>query len=293
MFQGFIFAVISASAFASLAVLVKLGYDAGLDGAAMMQCRFTFGALILGVALFIKDRSLLRISRTGLLHCAILGMVIYWLQSTCFVKALTTIPASTTALVLYGHPVLVALLSKMFLGMRLDRTVIFSLIMVVSGCCLVFYDAFLREVEATGLLYAFGAMTFFSGYLVLSQVWLKGLKPLTATFWVMVFAAVAFNISGEASAWIHPTGPSMAIGLTLGLLPGMIALSLLFLAIEKIGSSWTCIFSSIEPVVTLGLAAIILDETVVPLQMGGAALIVLGIVIPNVRIAMLRGRTGE
>jgi len=290
MLQGLIFAIISATAFGSMAVLVKLGYDAGMDGAVMMQFRFTYGALILGAALFLKDRSLLRISRVGLLHCLILGLVVYWLQTTCFVRALATIPASTTALVLYGHPVAVALLSRIFLGMRIDRTVVLSLTLVMSGCCLVFYDAFLREVEPGGLLYAFGAMTFFSGYLVLVQIWLKGLRPLTATFWVMVFAAVAFTLSGDVTAWLRPTQATVAIGLALGLVPGVIAVSLLFLAVERIGSSWACIFSSIEPVVTLTLAALILGEPVVPLQVGGAALIVLGIVIPNARIAMLGKR---
>ena len=288
MLQGLVFAIISATAFGSMAILVKLGYDAGLDGAVMMQFRFTYAAAMLGCVLLLKDRRLLAISTSGLIKCAFLGFVVYWLQTTCFVTALATIPASTTALVLYGHPVAVTLLSWLFLDMKLNRTVLLSLTLVMAGCCLVFYDAFLREVEWTGLMYAFGAMAFFSCYLILAQVMLKNTKPLTATFYVMLFAAAAFTLSGDVGAWFTQTRASVALGLTLGLVPGMIAVTFLYLSIERIGSAYACIFSSIEPVVTLVGAALVLDENVVLLQVAGATLIILGIVIPNARMAALK-----
>ena len=288
MIQGLIYAIISAFAFGSMAILVKLGYNAGMSGSVMMQYRFTYAVLVLLVVLVIKDRSLLRISRAALGKCAFIGLIVYWLQTTCFVNALATIPASTTSLVLYGHPVVVTLLSAFFLKMKIDRVMIFSLTLVMTGCCLVFYDAFLREVDFTGLMYAIGAMATFSGYLILIQVLLKGLKPLTATFYVMLFAAVAFTLSGEPSAWLHPTWDHVTIGIALGVIPGVIAVTFLYIAIEKIGSAYACIFSSVEPVVTLAAAALFLNEDVVLLQIGGAVLIIAGIVIPNARALIIK-----
>lgn len=290
MLQGLIYSIISATAFGSMAILVKLGYDAGMTGAEMMQYRFAYAVLILLVVLFIKDKSLLRISRKGLGGCAFIGMVIYWLQSTCFVTGLATIPASTAALVLYVHPVTVTLLSAIFLKMKIDRFMAIALSMVMVGCCLVFYDAFLKAVDPTGLLFATGAMVFFSCYLILVQVLLKGLKPMTATFYVMLFAAVSFTLSGSPSAWLDQTLQTFALGVSLGVFPGVIAIAFLYLAIEKVGSAYACIFSSIEPIVTLGAAVVFLGENVVLLQVGGAALIVAGIVLPNVRTLMIKRR---
>lgn len=288
MIQGLIYSIISACAFGSMAILVKFGYAAGMDGAEMMQFRFSYAALILLPVLFFKDKSLLFISRDGLIKCAFLGLVVYWLQTTCFVSALATIPASTTALVLYVHPLVVTLLSAMFLKMKIDKVVLASLALVMIGSCLVFYDAFLREIHLTGLLYAIGAMAFFSCYLMLVQVFLKGLKPLTATFYVMLFAAVSFTISGEPTAWFHLSAELVAIGFALGVFPGVIAVTFLFFAIEKIGSAYACIFSSIEPIVTLAAAAFFLNEHVVLLQVCGAATIVAGIIIPNARTLMVK-----
>lgn len=283
MIQGLILSLISATGFASLAILVKLGYAAGMTGPIMMQYRFGFGVMALLLWLLFKDRSLLRISPVGLLKCALLGSVVYWSQTTCFVAALETIPASTTSLVLYGHPMVVTLLSALFLKMRVNRAVLASLVLVMAGCCLVFYDAFLREVHMTGLMFAIGAMAVFSIYLVLVQVLLKDLRPLTATFYAMLFATVSFTISGDISAWWHITGEQAVIGLSLGILPGVIAVTFLYMAIEKIGSAYACIFSSVEPIITLVAAAVFLGEHVVLLQMGGAALIIVGIVVPNLR----------
>lgn len=283
MLRGLIYAVISASAYASMAVLVKLGYNAGMSGPVMMQNRFFFAVLIMVPFLLIRDRSLFKISFKNLLKCAFLGMVVFWAQTTCFVSALATIPASTTALVLYGHPVLVTILSAAFLKMQVNKVVLFSLMAVTSGCCLVFYDAFLREVDGMGLAFAAGAMTIFALYLILVQVLLKGIRPLTATFYVLIFTMIAFTLSGDLSALKSLTMEQLTISALLGLFPGVVGITLLYSAIEKIGSAYACIFSSVEPVVTLAGAALFLGEPIIWLQIGGAILIILGIVVPNLR----------
>ncbi len=290
MIQGLIYSIISALAFASMAILVKLGYDMGLTGEEMMQYRFTYATLILALILLIKDKSLLKISRMGLAKCAFLGLILYWLQTTCFVRALATIPASTTALVLYIYPVMVALLSMIFLKTKIDRLTALALALVMGGSCLVFYDAFLKSVDTIGLLYATGAMLFFSCYIVLVQVLLKGMKPLTATLYVMLFAAISFTATGDPAAWLSQNQASLIIGLSLGMFPGVIAVTFLYMAIEEIGSAYTSIFSCIEPVATLAAAAMFLNESVVILQMGGVTLIVLGIIIPNIHALTIRKR---
>jgi drug/metabolite transporter (DMT)-like permease len=284
MLRGLVYAVISAACFGSMAILVKLGYMAGMDGAVMMQMRFTVATILLLFYLLAKSPRTLRICLRDLGKCAFLGLVVYWMQTTCFVNALETIPASTAALVLYGHPMAVTLLGSLFLRMRVDRVVVLSLVLVMTGCCLVFYDAFLRAVDPMGLTYALGAMATFSIYLILIQVLLKGLRPLTATFYVMAFAAVSFTLSGDIHAWGSLDLEQAGLSLALGLFPGLVAVTFLYTAIERIGSAYACIFSSVEPVITLLAAAVFLGEPVVQLQIWGAVLIILGIVVPNLRL---------
>jgi len=76
--------------------------------------------------------------------------------------------------------------------------------------------------------------------------------------------------------------------MVLGLVPTALAISLLYLAIERIGSAWVSIFSTFEPVATLAAAHLLLGEEVALLQLGGAALIIAGIVLPNARLLRLK-----
>ena len=290
MIQGLIYSVISAIAFGMLAVLVKMGYAVGLGGAEMMQYRFTFAVLILLVVILFKDPSLLRISLSGLLKCAFIGLVVYGAQTTCFVKALETIPASTTALILYVYPVTVTLLSVVFFKLKITRVMAWALALVMAGCCLVFYDAFLNSVDSVGLMYAAGAMIIFSCYLILVQKMLSGVRPLSATFYVMIFAAVTFTATGDPALWLELTMDKALIGLALGVIPGVIAVGFLYTAVEKIGGAYTSIFSSIEPVATLVAAHYFIGEDVVPLQVAGAVLIVGGIILPNAKLLRTMGR---
>lgn len=281
MIRGLIYSVVSAVCFGMMAVLAKLGYAAGLSGREMLQYRFVFGSLLLLAVFLVRDRSRLAASPKLLAKAALLGGVLYVLQSTLFFRALETIPASTTALLFYFYPVTVTLLAAVCLKQRIDRRSAWSLALVMSGCALVFYDAFLKSLSREGLVCALGAMALFSVYLLLVQILLRGEDPLRFTFSVVVFAALAFTLWNGPAALLDPSPKRLALGLVMGLVPTALAISLLYLAVERIGSAWVSIFSTFEPVATITAAHLVLGEEVVWLQFVGAGLIIAGIVLPN------------
>ncbi|KAB1443435.1 DMT family transporter [Pseudodesulfovibrio senegalensis] len=284
MIQGLAYSVISAISFGMLVIFVKLGYRLGLDAVTMLQYRFTFGVTILFLWLLFRAPDQLRAKRKTVFRCGLIGIFIYPLQSICFASAAKYIPASTTALILYFYPVAVTLLSALFFGMRIDRTVVVSLMLVLGGCTLVFYDAFLQQMNPTGIALAFGAMATFSVYLIVVQALLRDEQPLRATLYVLLFACITYNVAGGPQAYSQLTLQTMPIAFGLGLIACVFAVTFLYLAIEKVGSAYASIFSSIEPVATLAAAALLLEENVVLLQVGGAALIVAGIVLPNLQL---------
>lgn len=281
MLRGLAFSLLSAVCFASLAILAKLGYGASLTDMALLQYRFLFGAVLLLLFLFLRDPSLLKIRPAALGKAAILGFVLHGLQSTLFFKALKYIPASTTSLILYIYPVTVTILSAAFLGLKVGRTLVLSLVILSAGSCLVFYDAFLREMNLTGLLLAFGTTLTFSLYLILVQVFMKGEKPLTTAFYVIAFTGLAFLFFNNPLQILRLNGTQFAIAVSLGLVPTAVAIVLQYRAIELIGSTYTAVFSTLEPVATVVLAAVVLGESVDVLQWAGMLLIVVGIAAPN------------
>ncbi len=293
MTQGLILSIVSGICFGLLGVLAKLGYGYGIGATELLQYRFGFAVLILLALILVKDPKLLRISRKKLLKVALLGGVISVAQSTFFFKAVEYIPASTNALIFYGYPVTVTIISMIFLKQRPNRYVWWSLLLVSTGCALIFYDAFLQHLDITGLCYSLGAMFVFSVYLILVQLLLRDEKPLKMTFYVLLFAAISFNIIEGPGKLLDMDMPRLVIGLTLGLIPTVLAISMVYKAIELIGSSYVSIFSTVEPVATIVAAYFLLNEKILALQLVGVALIISGIVLPNLRLLKIRKRVLE
>jgi drug/metabolite transporter (DMT)-like permease len=283
MFKGLIYSLVSAFCFGLLAILVKLAYQAGLKDVALLQYRFLLATLLFAGYLLILNPRLLKIRPATLAKTAFLGAILHGWQSTCFFKALKYIPASTNALILYLYPVIVTLLSIAVFRLKADRTIFLSLTLLAGGCALVFYDAFLKALNVTGLLFAAGTTLTFSVYLIMTQIFLKGEKSLTVTFYVILFTGVPFLFFNNPFDIVDLSFRQLLLALGIGLVPTALGITFQFLAIRELGSAHMSIFSTFEPVTTVLMAWLVLGETIVLLQVAGMGLILAGIILPNLR----------
>jgi len=290
MIKGFALSVSAAFALGLLAILVKLSYQAGLEAMELLQYRWFTGAAILFVYLFLKDRSLLRANPKTLLKAFLLGAVGHGIGSTCYFKALMYIPASSSALILYFYPVVVILLSILFLRMRVNRIVLLSLTLVISGCSLIFYDAILKALDIRGILFILAAMLICSCLFIMTQIFLRRERFMTLTFYMILFTALAFLPVHNPLHVFDLNGRQLLLCLSLGLIPTAIAYLFLFRAIETVGSAYTSIFSTFEPVTTVVMSFLVLNENIVFYQVLGMALIITGIILPNMKELVVEKR---
>jgi len=282
--SGIICAVLSAVCFGMLAVLGKLAYAKGFAAAEILQYRFGVGALLLLAYFAVFDRQVLRASPRTILKALFLGVVLYPVQSLSFMTSLKYIPAATTSLILYFYPVSVSLLSALLFKTRLDRVVLFSLLLLVAGCGLVFYDAFLRSISHTGLALATVSMLIFSVYLIILEVLLRGENPRTISFYCVLSAALVYTVMSPPVRFPDLDLASKGLTLALGLVPTALAVTLLYRSVELIGSARASICSTLEPITTVLASAMVLGEDVVAIQVAGMALILAGIILPNMQV---------
>lgn len=288
MGRGIIYSVISAICLGTLAIFAKTGLAMGMEPLQIVQYRFTFGAIILFGWVGITQPQLLRISRKGLLKAAILGVGIYPFQSWFFIKALQHIPAATTSLIYYLYPILTTLIAVVFTGLRPGRTIFLSLALILAGCGLVFYNAFAQALDMRGIWFALACMATFSIYLTLVQRFTRNDEAKRISLWVVFFMGLTFSLLSSPLTIFSQPLKGWLVALGLGILPTALAISLLYRAIEKIGSAYAAMFSTIEPVTTVLLAALILGEPVDAIQIGGMGLIVAGIIVPNLNLIRQR-----
>lgn len=285
--RGFIYAALSAACFGMLAVLGKLALARGFAPTEILQYRFGFASLMLLGWFALTDRTVLRARPKTLLKAAVLGIGLYPVQSFCFMASLKFIPAATTSLILYFYPVAVTLLSALLFKTRLDRLVALSLALLVAGCGLVFFDAFLRSISQTGLALAVAAMLIFSLYLICLEYLLKGENPRTISLYVVIATALVYTVMAPPTGFLDLDPAGKALSVLLGLVPTALAVTLLYRAVELVGSAKASICSTIEPITTVLASALVLGEAIVPIQVAGMVLILLGISLPNLRLMRL------
>ncbi len=279
--RGLIFSLMSAFSMALLGILGKMGYRAGMTEMELLQNRWFFGAVIIFVYLFLTDRRSLAISGLTLLKTALLGSFFQFLAGFTFFKAIKYIPVSTTLLIVYFYPVVVTLAAAYLFKRRLGGALILSLGLIFAGSSLVFFDAFNHDINSRGIAYALLNMIVFSGYMILAHIFLRGQKPLVMTFYMAFFAGLSFSLFHNPFKILDSGTTQLIIGLALGLIPTAFSYVFNFKALEKIGSSLVSVFSTFEPVSAVILAYLVLGERIFISQILGMALIVSGIILPN------------
>lgn len=292
MLRGLVFSIISAMGFGFLPIFGRLGYDCQMGVFEMLQYRFFFAALLMLAWFLVRDRSMLRPGPRTLYKAALLGLVFYPAQSWCFISAVRTVPAAVPTLILYFYPVVVTLLCALLYRQSITRTTWISLLLVSAGCCLVFYEAFAARMDSTGLLLSVGAMVVFSLYITAVQGALHGERPLTLTFYVILFAGCFHSfMAGGPTTILQLSSHCLLVAAGFGVVCTIVAVSFLYKAVELVGSPYASIFSTVEPVTTVLAAWLLLGEPLLLVSVGGMLLIIAGIVLPNLHLLRMDRRT--
>ncbi|UOD34494.1 DMT family transporter [Deferribacteraceae bacterium V6Fe1] len=281
MFKGVAAAIVSAVCFAFLAIFAKLGYNLGISTSDMLFFRFALGFLTFTIYFLIKDYNLFFIKKINLLKAFFAGSFLYFTQSNLFFLAVKNISVSTASLILYMYPLFVTILSIIIFKYKLNTVTSISLGLIILGSCLIFYDAFANKYSFFGILCALGAATTFSFYLIFIQYSLQTQKPLTFSFYVILFASITFAFNADYSMPVNHNTILLILGLSF--VSTFLAISLLYVSIEIIGAVYASIFSSIEPVITVLASVVILSEKVNSIKVAGMTLILISILLPQLK----------
>jgi drug/metabolite transporter (DMT)-like permease len=272
----------SAASFGAMGIFGKLAYDAGVGVITLLFVRFVLAGLILAVANAARRPRPRMPGRRALLTALGLGAIGYAAQSGLFFTALTRLDAGLTALVLYLYPSLVTLAAVALNRDRLDRVRVISLLLAFVGLTLVLFVGDPARVDTLGVGLALGAALAYTGYILISDTVLSdSVDPLALSALVCGGAAASFaiaaTVSGEASFSFDAIG-----WLWLGaivVVSTVLAIVLFFGGLARVGPSRASIISTIEPLVTVGLAALVFGEALTAIQLAGGALVLGSVVL--------------
>jgi drug/metabolite transporter (DMT)-like permease len=277
--------VVSAACFGTLAILTPLAYRTGAEPLPLLAWRFLFSAILLAIVAGARDRRALIVPLADIGRYAILALAGYGAASICFFYALKFADASVVAVLLYAYPALVAISGWLFLGERATWMQGAAVLVTFLGCALVVGLGSSESYASwQGIALGLGAAVGYTLFNLLSARWLPGRSRLTMMAYTFGIATILPAIGAILTG--GPDGLSVADWETatwwiLGaivLIPTFAAVVLYLEGIRGLGPAQAAVVSTLEPLFTIALAAVVLGERLAPLQLAGAALVLAGVV---------------
>lgn len=275
---GLLLGVTAAAAYGVVAIFAKLAFAAGATTGQALTWRFFFATLLLWPVLRLSGTQL-TVTRPQLWRLIGLGAIGYFGQALAFFLALQFIPASLAALLLSGVPVLVAVLAYAIWRDLLTRTKLTALALSVIGGALIVGipngDADPRGIALAGL-----CAVAYAAYLLIGNTVIGTIPRPAATIHIMASATAAFAVYAAFTGGIWPDAAPGAWAAFLAMaLATSIAMIAFFAGLERLGPTRAAIVGTLEPVVTVVAAAVVLAETVAPVQLIGGGLIIAAVIV--------------
>ncbi len=276
--------LISSIGFSGRGILIKLAYPYGVDAVTLMMLRMTFSLPFFVIMGWVASRSAQPLTRPDWILILGLGFIGYYLSSLLSFLGLLYVPASLERLLLYLTPTIVVLLSALMFRQRVQRIHMMALALTYGGIALVMADSLIisddpMALTIGGLLVLCSTLTL-AVYLLGSGTMIPRIGAARFTAYASgaasVFVIVQFLLVRDLSALDLPM-PVYAYGATMAILCTVLPTWGMAEGMRRIGTNRASITSSIGPVSTIVLAALILGEPVTAIQTAGAALVLAGV----------------
>jgi len=274
-FVGALYIIISAAAFGTLAIFGRLAYSEGIDTFTLLFLRFTISAILMMVLLIIRQEKLPR--GQSLLILVGMGAVGYVGQSFTFLTAIKYASAGLVALLLYLYPAIVAVLSVIFLKEKLTPIKITALILATLGAAL---TANPQGGQWRGVFLALASAVIYSIYIIVGDGVMKRVSALPSSTVIFASAGVIYGIMTAMSKPHWPTSSSgWLVVAGIALIATVIPVTAFLAGLKRIGPTNAAMLSTLEPVVTVVLAAWLLSESLAPLSLLGGGLILAAVIL--------------
>jgi len=272
---GILLIAISAASFGTLAIFGRYAYADGMDTFTVLFIRFGSSAVFMTVVLLLRKKHFPR----GQILAQLVGMgaLGYVGQSFMYMTAIKYASSGLVALLLYLYPMFVFILSVMILHEKVTSVKVISLALAVVGAALTVDP---NGGQLIGALMAIAAALIYSVYIIVGTGVMKHVTAIQSSTIIFASAGMVYGMLTFANGAHFPASNSGWLAML-----GMIVFSTIipvvtFLAgLERIGPTNAAMLSTLEPVVTVLLAAWLFGERLMPIVLVGGGLILLAVIL--------------
>ncbi len=253
------------------------------------------GVALLGLARWI-DGPLPRLSRGQWRLVAVLALFGVLINQSSFTGSLALTNADNVAMISGTTPLLVALWVAYRHRQRFRARVWVGLTIGFAGLFLVVGAGAADWSSWFGIVVALGNPISWAAYLLLLPRLLGRLPPLTLAALISLLGAAMLVPFGAAQALAQPPHPTVGwLGLLAYSALGAVALTtwMYLPGVSRLGPARTAIYSYLQPFLALVAALVIVGEPILPLQLLGGVVMLVGVAMGRPRARPTRsGRDG-
>ncbi|MDP1652373.1 MAG: DMT family transporter [Rhodocyclaceae bacterium] len=273
--RGVMWIVLSAAGFGAMAIFAKIAYREGVSLSSMLFLRFTIAGVLLAAWGTLQGMRWPR--GRDFLWVAAMGALGYVGQSFCYFSALKYASTGLVGLLLYLYPALVTIMSAMLYRRKIGAARGWAVVVALAGTALTVGGDLASQ--PLGIALGIGAALIYSIYILAGEGVMPRVGSLPAATVVMLAAAVVYGGMAVTEGLALPASPTAWLAvLAIAIFSTLLAILGFFKGLEKLGASDASTLSTLEPLITIGLAVLVLGETVTGLQLAGGALILAAVI---------------
>lgn len=283
---GPILIIVAACFWGCMGIFVRHLGSFGFSAIQIVSIRITLAALFFALILLVKNRSGFKILPRDIPLFLGLGFGSILFFTVCYFTAITIMPLSTAAILLYTSPIWIVLMSAIFFREKMNSKKLVALGLAFAGCVLV--SGISGEgITLKGLLIGLGSGIGYGLYSILGTVALRRYSPYTVTTYTFLLAAIgSWFICSPADMLSKFSGANDFAGLIFfcfltALVTAVIPFLSYTLGLRSVEASKAGILATVEPMVATIIGITCFAEALTLLSATGIALILAAVVVLN------------
>ena len=278
---AFIYIVIAGILWGTSGIFVNFLSPYGFTSLHMTALRGTVSFIGVLIFILLKDPKLLKTKLTDLLLFIASGVALFG-TSSCYYACLQATSISTAVVLMYTAPVIVMLVSVIFMGETFNKFKLVSIICMILGCALVSGIIGGMKFDAFGIMLGIMSSIAYSAYNILAKIQMqRNASPATATLYCFAtVTAIALAVSEPVNIIrITAQDPAVIIPLIIGLgiCTFIIPYVLYTIALKYLPAGTASALSIVEPMAATVFSIVIFKEMPSVSSAIGIVLIILAV----------------
>lgn len=269
------------------ATAAKFLFNRDVSTLLVVQTRVTFSALLMAGGFRLLRPALLRVNPRDLWRLAVLGVVGVAGANITYYLVIRETTVATAIIIQYTSPLLVLAYGVLSRDEGFSAVKLIAALLSLAGCALAVgaFETGALSLTPLALIAGIGSIVTFAFLTVYTRKVVARMPSWTAVLYALVFASLMWALVNPP--WViareaHPPELWLAL-IGFAIISVLIPHSLFAAGLRSVVPSRAIITSTLEPVVAIGSAALVLGELLTPLQILGAVTVLAAIIMLNLR----------